>query len=158
MAEVSFYHLTQAPLDQALPKLLHMIYQRGLRTLVHGPAEAALARLDAQLWAFSETVFLPHACAKDAPEDAQQPLLLSKSRQNANEAEVLVLIDGARIDLQEVPKYTRVCLLFEDGQSTHLQEAREDWAALAQANVLATYWAQSEAGWVKKASRQPTGG
>jgi len=60
MAEVGFYHLTRAPLERALPRLLEKAREAGYRALVVAASEERVAALDALLWTYDPASFLAH--------------------------------------------------------------------------------------------------
>lgn len=150
MAEVLFYQLTERPLDQALPELLEKSLERGWRVLVRGTEAARLERLDTMLWTRRQEDFLPHGRAGGA-HDAAQPVLLTTTSENTNRAEILMLVDGARVELDEVSGFTRACVMFDGHDDQQLSAAREDWKAVSDAGMTAQYWAQDDGRWVKKA-------
>lgn len=150
MAEVFFYHLTERPLEQAMPELLEKTLQRGWRALVRGTQEPRLARLDALLWTRRDEDFMPHGMA-GGDHDAAQPILLTTGGANPNGADILMLVDGARVDLPEIDGFQRACVMFDGNDATQLDAARADWKLVADAGVNAQYWAQDGGRWVKKA-------
>lgn len=152
MAEVFFYHLTRSPLQQALPDLLERVLSRGWRALVRGVDEGRLRWLDDMLWQGRDDGFLPHGLAGGA-HDAEQPVLLATGAENPNKAEILLLVDGAKITPEQAQGYTRVCLMFDGNDPDAVQAARRDWKALTDAGIAAQYWAQEDGSWVKKAEK-----
>ncbi len=152
MAEVFFYHLTRSPLQQALPELLERVLSRGWRALVRGVDEGRLRWLDDMLWQGRDDGFLPHGMAGGA-YDSEQPVLLATGTENPNKAEILLLVDGAKITPEQAQDYTRVCLMFDGNDPDALQAARRDWKALTGAGIAAQYWAQEDGSWVKKAEK-----
>ena len=157
MADVLFYHLTQSPVEAALPPILAKTLERGWRALVRGTDGGRLRRLDEVLWTRSDSDFLPHGLA-GGDHDAAQPVLLSDSGDNANGAQVLVLIDGARVDPSAASGFERICLMFDAQDEGQLNAARADWKAVSGAGLPAQYWAQDGGRWVKKAEAGQTGG
>nr|WP_323776729.1 DNA polymerase III subunit chi [Amylibacter sp.] len=153
MAEVYFYHLTRSRLDQALPDLLEKVRAKPWRALVRGRAIEKLKQLDTALWQYKEDSFLAHGLI-GGNHDADQPILLTNQLDNANNAEILLLTDGAKTTPQEVALYTRVCLMFDGNTETELTAARTDWKALTDAGVPAQYWAQEDGRWTKKAEKK----
>jgi DNA polymerase III subunit chi len=152
MAEVLFYHLTRTPLEQTLPDLLEKSARKGWRVLVRGTDKTRLSRLDDRIWAYRDDSFVPHGLAGGA-HDAAQPVLLTDQPDNANQADVLMLVEGGRTDAAEAQGFTRVCLLFDGSDAQALASARADWTELTAAGLPAKYWAQEGDGWVQKASK-----
>lgn len=152
MAEVFFYHLTRSPLQQALPELLERVMSRGWRALVRGVDEDRMRWLDEVLWQGRGESFLAHGLAGGS-HDNLQPVLLSTDAKNRNQAEILLLVDGARITATEVADYTRVCLMFDGNDVDSVNAAREDWKMFTDAGIAAQYWAQEDGSWVKKAEK-----
>jgi DNA polymerase-3 subunit chi len=151
VAEVLFYHLTAIPLEQTLPELLEKSLARGWRVLVRAGSEAGLAALDRALWTWRDDAFLPHGTSTDAHPD-RQPVYLTLGDENRNRAEVLMLVDGARILPAEAPAFERICLLFDGGDEAAVAAAREDWRRVCAAGLPARYWAREQGRWVEKIS------
>lgn len=149
MAELWFYHLEQARVEDALPELLTKLQQRGGRALVVSEDEQRLSSLDAHLWTFREDSFLPHGQA-GGEYDAEQPVLLSTEPDNRNQASMLFCLDGA--DPGPVDPWERVVVMFEASDETSLARARALWAAQKKLGTLVSYWRQNDQGrWEKKA-------
>ena len=151
MTTASFYHLTSQPLEQALPRLLSTINDRGLRAIVRGTDVERIKRLDDRLWAFDDQAFLPHGVEQGTASDALQPVLLTTGTAQSSPAEVLLLVDGARVEVSELKAFSRVCVMFDGNDTGALQDARQDWKCVTESGVKAEYWAQDEGRWVKKA-------
>jgi len=148
VAEILFYHLTQTPLEQALPPMLQRSLERGWRVRVRGVDAERLDWLDRFLWTYEGAGFLPHGRA-GGEHDAHQPILLSEHAQNSNEATVLFMIDGA--EETDLAAYERVCLVFDGNDSEAVQGARGQWGAFKGAGYACKYWAQEGGRWVEKA-------
>ena len=148
MADIRFYHLTQSPLEQTLPGLLATSLSRGWRVLVQGGNDARLTFLDTHLWTTPEDSFLPHGLEGDG---SAQPIWLTSSAQNPGKANVLMLIDGARVSPERMAGFDTVALFFDGGDDSAVAKAREDWKAVVAAGLPAVYWAQENGVWVQKA-------
>lgn len=149
MGEAYFYHLTQAPLEVTLRVLLGKSLQAGWRVAVRGRTDAALVRLDDQLWLMPEDSFLPHARA-GGDHDAEQTVLLTTGAAG-NDPTCLVSVEGASIDPAEVSAMNRVMVLFDGHDEAALQTAREQWKALTSAGCAAKYWSEASGKWEMKA-------
>ena len=150
MAEVLFYHLTATPLDRTLPDLLEKSLARGWRVLLRCGTQEGLAALGCGLWGDRGHSFPAHGPAR-AAGPGPPPVLLTLGAENANAAEVLMLVEGARATVAEMSSFFRVCLLFDGGDAAAVEAARAVWREVAAAGLTAVYWAQEDARWVRKA-------
>jgi DNA polymerase-3 subunit chi len=149
MTEILFYHLTESKLEEALPALLEKSVERGWKVVVQTNAEARRDMLDAHLWTFRDDSFLPHG-TDEAPMADAQPVLLTATNENLNQASVRFVVDGA--DPPSLGDYTRVVFMFDGHDQLQLENARAQWKSLKGEGHALTYWQQSEEGrWVKKA-------
>lgn len=149
MAEVLFYHLTQSPLEAALPLILEKSLERGWRVQIRSGTPDRLDHLDRHLWTYRDEGFLPHG-REGGPHDDAQPILLTTSLGNPNSAEILMLIDGAPEPVEGMGGYERVCILFDGQDPDAVDAARVRWKEVTGAGLAATYWAQEGGRWVKK--------
>ena len=149
MAELWFYHLERAAVEDALPELLTRLLDRGGRAVVTSPDETRLETLDARLWTWREDSFLPHGRDSE-PHAPRQPVLLSDAPRNVNGASMLFCLDGA--DPEDLAGWERVVVMFEDADQAALAKARALWSSAKQDSVPVSYWRQSPEGrWEKKA-------
>lgn len=149
MAELWFYHLERASVDEALPELLTKLLARGGRAVVTSPEDSRLSHLESHLWTFRDDSFLPHGLS-DAPNPQAQPIVLSPEPDNLNQADMLFCLDGA--DPGPVEAWDRVVVMFEASDETALARARALWAAQKKSDIPISYWRQNEAGrWEKQA-------
>ena len=148
MTEINFYQLQQSPLEKTLPKLLEKIYDGKMKTVVLIENEEKLKEIDAQLWSYSQSSFLPHGCEKDGFEK-DHPIWLTTRLENPNDASVLVVIEG-----EEVKNFTsfQKCLnLFNGYDEGAVRRARQRWQSYRQQGHSLTYWFQDPKGaWQKK--------
>jgi len=149
MAEVVFYHLTETPLERALPPLLEKSLERGWRVRVRGSDAERLDFLDRHLWTMDDASFLPHGRA-GADHDTAQPILLTDKAENTNAANILMLIDGAEEPSDSYSSYDRVCLLFDGHDPEAVSATRSSWSALKDQGHNCKYWAQEGGRWVEK--------
>lgn len=149
MTEVLFYHLTESKLEDALPALLEKSVERGWSVVVQAREEARRDALDAHLWTFRDDSFLAHGTDAVAMPEAQ-PVLLTTTDANPNNASVRFLVDGA--ESPALDAYERVVFMFDGYDNAQLEGARAQWKSLKSAGHTLTYWQQSPEGrWVKKA-------
>lgn len=147
--EVLFYHLEHQPLERILPSLVERTLDRGWRAIVQTGTEERLEAVDLLLWTYREDSFLPHGTKRDgAPTD--QPVFLTTSEDNPNDAAVRFLIDGA--SLATFAGYLRVVLIFDGHDTAAVETARAQWKVAKGQGCTVTYWQQAAGGrWEKKA-------
>ncbi|MFK0163791.1 DNA polymerase III subunit chi [Rhizobium sp. NPDC090279] len=149
MTDVLFYHLTESKLEDALPPLIDKSVERGWLVAVQMREPARRDLLDNHLWIYREDSFLPHGTDEDEMAN-RQPVLLTVSTDNINNATVRFFIDGAEV--ADVGAYQRVVLMFDGYDQEQLESARAQWKRLKGEGHNLTYWQQTQEGrWEKKA-------
>lgn len=147
--EVWFYHLERTSLDAALPELLEKTLARSWRALVRSTEPERVDHLDGWLWTYRDDSFLPHGVDGE-PMSERQPVLITTSMANPNQADVLFLIDGA--EPGDISPYQRCILLFDGRDEAALGLARRRWSEFKGAGCEVSYWRQGEtSGWRKEA-------
>ena len=143
MTDVNFYQLASRPLDAVLPRLLEKAVAAGFRTVIRSADAGVLARLDAALWTYDAASFLPHAV--DGPHAAVQPVLLTAAPDDANAADLIVVVDGVLPG--DLAAYRRALYLFDGGDAAALDRARSHWRALRDRDdVTPVYWREGDGG------------
>lgn len=155
MPEIRFYHLTETPLEQALPVMLARTLDRGGRAVVRGSQIQRLAFLDTALWTRDEASFLPHGIDGD-PDPDRQPIWLTVGTEIPNQADTLFLIDGALASDDELSNISVTALLFDGHDPAAVEAARTEWRRATGEGLQAVYWAQEAGRWVKKAEAAAT--
>ncbi|MBB4570200.1 DNA polymerase III subunit chi [Rhizobium leucaenae] len=149
MTDVLFYHLTESKLEDALPPLIDKSFERGWQVAIQTREPARRDALDAHLWTYREDSFLPHGTDNGEMPD-KQPVLLTVSFGNPNNATVRFFIDGA--EASDVGNYQRVVFMFDGYDQEQLEGARAQWKKLKGEGHNLTYWQQTQDGrWEKKA-------
>ena len=150
MTEVLFYHLQGQKLEGVLPTLLEKSVERGWRVVVQSGIEERIEALDSLLWTYRDDSFLPHGTWREA-EAASQPVLLTVTDSNPNNAAVRFLIDGAPMP-EDPASYERIVLLFDGEDEEATARARQHWSDAKAKGLAATYWQPDERGrWQQKA-------
>jgi DNA polymerase III subunit chi len=152
--EIWFYHLQHQPLERALPALVEEFRAQGSRIVVQAASDERLDALDEALWTYSDASFLAHGRARDGDAD-RQPIYLTTSEDNPNQARLRLLVDGADVAAllaAEPSAYERVILIFDGNDTDQLENARAQWKCLKEQGFELTYWRQGERGrWEKRA-------
>lgn len=150
MAEIGFYHLTETPLEAALPVMLQRSLERGWRAELRVGDATLVDLLDEMLWTSRDDGFLPHGRAGD-PHEARQPILLTVEPAMGDPRAALFLVAGAAFDPSEAALRTRTALVFDGRDEDAVAAARDAWRAAVTATLPASYWAQEAGGrWVKR--------
>ncbi len=150
MVEVRFYHLTEVPLERALPVMLERTLDRGQRAVLRGGNLDRLRFLDGLLWTMDEAGFLPHGIEGD-PDPDQHPIWLTTSTDVPNGADVLFLVDGAAAQTSEIAGKETTAILFDGHDPVAVDAARQQWKDVTGAGLAAVYWAQGAGGrWEKR--------
>jgi len=145
MTRIDFYHLQKAPLEQVLPKLCEKAYATGKHIqILLGTAER-VEFINSLLWTYSEESFLPHGSKRDGfAED--QPIFISAEETNENNASLLILADGAQVDVEKLNTYERVLNIFDGNDETALNNARAYWKEIKTLGGELHYWQQNANG------------
>jgi len=149
MTEIRFYHLQKQSLDEVLPAILQKAFQMKKNIVVRMANDNEIERMNKHLWAFKPDVFLPHGSVKDGYAE-HQPIWLSSSSDNPNEAKILILTQG--MAEENLANYDLCCEMLDGQNETSISEARKRWKTYQDAGHDVTYWHQNENGsWAKKA-------
>ena len=149
MTEIGFYHLTKTPLPDALLRLLEKILASGKRVVVRTDSVERVDFLNSTLWTSDTASFLPHGTDKEG-NGPQQPIWLTTDFTNPNDAEVLILTEGA--DETAYEDYERCLEIFNGNDDKAVVAARERWKTYYDRGLSLTYWKQTESGRWEKAA------
>ena len=149
MTEVTFYHLTETPLDAALPTLVEKAVARQWRTVIQVPDEAACARIDGLLWEYEPVSFLPHG--RDGDDPADQPVYVTAGDANPNGGGLRFVVGGAEPPA-DLTGYDRVAIVFDGNDERLVAATRDQWRDLKSAGHRLVYFRQSPDGRWEKAA------
>lgn len=145
MTRFDFYHLQKTSLEQVLPKLCEKAYSTGKRIKILVGNEERVEFINSLLWTYNEESFLPHGSKKDGfAED--QPIFISSSEDNENNALLLILVDGAMVSLDILKDYERVLNIFDGNDEVALNNARDYWKMIKSSDGELHYWQQKDNG------------
>lgn len=151
MAQVLFYHITRSGVEDTARMLAERALANGWRVMLRGTDAGRLERLDEWLWLNPEEGFLPHGLA-GGEFDAEQPLLLGTGP-IANQAQALMLVDGAEPAGDEAAALERVWVLFDGQDSGAVNAARGLWKRVVAGGLPAQYWSEASGRWTKEAEK-----
>lgn len=142
--DVSFYQLLRTPLEKGLPKLIEKVYLTGLRANIICESIERVEALNTVLWTFSPGSFLPHGYQGDPK---RQPIWLSTSTQNVNDAHVAVVTNGVVL---KDDIYERCIDIFDGNNPQEVQAARDRYRDYSLLGCKITFWKQdSDGNWTK---------
>jgi DNA polymerase-3 subunit chi len=150
-AEIWFYHLESASVEETLPPLIEKCLDRGWRAQVLSPSSERLQALDSHLWTWKPNSWLPHQ-PPGAEDSHRSPIELSLSpideAKSVLAAEAVFLLDGA--SWTAIDGVARIFVLFDGRDPDNVTHARQQWRVAKEAGLLPTYWRQGEDGrWAK---------
>lgn len=145
MTRVDFYHLQRTPLEQVLPKLCEKAYATGKRIKILLGTEERVEFINSLLWTYQEESFLPHGSKRDGFVE-EQPIFISAAETNENKAALLILADGAMLDVAKLSEYERVLNIFDGNDEAALNNARAYWKEIKALNGEVHYWQQNALG------------
>ena len=152
MAELFVYRINQGErLEPVLPALLGACARRRWRVGIQTDTRERAEALDTWLWVFDEASFIGHGCAWE-DHAALQPVLLTDSEANVNNAEVrIVLGDVAFTGLAD---YRRVIRLFQAGDTPRRNAAAAEIEAARQSGFAVQIYIRSAEGKWQQAEDQ----
>ena len=145
MSRVDFYHLQKQTLEEVLPKLLEKAVTLHKNILIKVGNEERVEFLNAHLWTYDDTSFLPHGSKKDGFA-AEQPIWLTAGDDNPNKAELLFLVDGAQAEIGELENFSRVFNVFDGNSVEAVEQARRFWKEIKASGNECFYWKQDAGG------------
>lgn len=149
MSEVWFFHLDKQPLEHVLPRIVGSSLARGWRMVIETAMPERIAKISEMLWASEDVAFLPHGFEGE-PTPERQPVWLTATSDNPNNAQVRVLLDGAKPG--DISNLVRAVLMFDGNDLNAIEQAREEWKIQKSAGHDISYWKQDENGkWVNQA-------
>lgn len=150
MTETWFYHLERRALEDVLPNLIERSLGNGWRALIRCDSAERAEALDNLLWTYDDASFLAHAQQGDG-DSAQQPVLITVEDGNANAANVMFLVGGAKPPAWDsIGDLTRLVLMFDGRDAQMLGAARASWKDAKAAGHDVTYWKEMPSGKFEK--------
>lgn len=147
-----FYHLERTTLEQAVGPLLEKCLERGWRVLAISGRPERRAALDEALWTYADGSFLPHGRVEaEGLEPADQPVLISDTINNLNDAAACLLMDG--VDLPTDAPFERCMVMFDGGDAATRNLARQQFRTAKEAGQTVRYFQQTGRGGWKEAGK-----
>ena len=150
MTEIRFYHLTKKTLEEALPDLLGKALENNKRIVLKLDNADKIPPMSKHLWVCRRNGFFPHGISGDGNEDIHPIWLTASDNDNPNNADMLVLAEGASDSA--ISDYDLVCEMFNGRDNAQTEEARKRWKNYKDEGHELVYFQQDEKGsWQKKA-------
>ena len=122
MTQVSFYNLIRDTLESVLPKILEKAMDNDIRALIITASDERSQSLDEALWAYDADSFLPHGRSNDSFAQ-DQPILITNSLDNKNDASLLVIVDG--VDVPNISEFDRCIEIFYAEEASKVDFAKD---------------------------------
>ena len=91
--EINFYQVDEG-IIKALAPLLIKVLDEKKKAVVFCGSENLVKEMDASLWSYGRSKFIPHVTVFDADFDMnRQPILITNKEENLNKADYLVFLD-----------------------------------------------------------------
>lgn len=147
--QISFYHLSQTNLEEALPKLLEKVLDTNGKAIVLCNDDGKVKIIDGLLWSVGGKRFIPHATANDNDIE-HNPIYVTAEATNPIDANFLVDLkfDGET----HYKDFQRTLLVFSGSSEAELNYARGLWKKLKDdSSYELKYYQQNEkGGWEEK--------
>lgn len=148
MTEIRFYHIQKKSAEATVSDLAERALTRGHKILIRLRDEAETNRLNDFLWTHKPESFLPHGIEGEGNEELQ-PVLLTTTNSNLNNADTVFLMPGA--ESTGIETFKLVCDILDGRDEDQIAAGRSryrDWKAQGYA---ISYWQQDDAGkWEQK--------
>ncbi len=138
---IDFYHLTTKMIEQVLPVLMEKSLALG-KVLMRVPNAETAEYFDKFLWSYNDEGWIPHSL-KDFPEASRQPLLITDTDDNLNNAVILFAVSSVHIDIKKLienKEFERVLVVFSDADLPAKEAARSLWSTASELECEHNYW------------------
>ena len=88
---------------------------------------------------------MPHGSKRDGFAE-EQPIFISADETNENNAVLLILADGAQLDVTKLDAYERILNIFDGNDEIALNNARAYWKEIKALGGELHYWQQNANG------------
>lgn len=140
--QINFYQ-TDDLLHKAIAPILMKILEEKKRAVIYCPDAKLLNQIDEGLWSFSKTKFIPHGSKNDDIDPKLQPVLLTVSEENLNQADYLIMFDKISDDFGK--KFEKVFYFFNNDS---LQKSKELWRHYKSQTATLNFYKKEQDKWV----------
>ena len=149
MTSFEFYNYSDHNFVSTLTDIITKIYESNKSIVVRTTTDTNMNYLDSLLWNFNPASFIPHAKSGDATS-SETPVYLTTGKEVANNAKVLILVNGAQFFLKEVDSFNQVIVIFCKKDPESINEARNIWQIIKCEEFNKQYWLQNGTSWIEK--------
>ena len=142
--EINFYQVDDI-LYKSIAPLLLKVLEENKKALIFCQSEAQVAEIDAGLWSFSKTKFLPHGTKADKLKPLEQPVFITIEPSNFNQSQYLLMFGEAEESF--LKQFEKIFYFFSSGNAA---DARALWKKYKPKSSALNFYKKEDGGWVKK--------
>ncbi len=141
--EINFYQVDDI-LYKSIAPLLIKVLDENKKALIFCQDEKQITEINDGLWSFSKTKFVPHGTKADKIEHSLQPIFITDTQENYNQAGYLIML----LEVEEIflKQFDKIFYFFGSG---NIADARKLWAKYKKQSFALNFYKKDESGWVK---------
>jgi DNA polymerase III subunit chi len=113
-SEINFYQVDETIIKAMAPLLIKVLEEKK-KALVYCANQEKVKEMDAALWTYGRSKFIPHITNLDKEFSFQrQPILITDKEENLNKADYLVFLDEPSEAF--ISSFSRVFYFYEEGK------------------------------------------
>ncbi len=141
--EINFYQVDDI-IYKSIAPLLIKVLDENKKALIVSEHEAQTLEIDAGLWSFSKTKFVPHGTKDDKLDHSLQPVFITHTQENFNKADYLIKL--CEVDEKFLKQFGKVFYFFGTG---NLPDARKLWTKYKKQSYALNFYKKNDGAWVK---------
>lgn len=123
--EINFYQVDETIIKSLAPLLIKVLDEKK-KALVFCADQKQIAEIDASLWTYGRSKFIPHVTISDKEfKMKRQPILITDKEENTNEADYLVFLSEPSEVF--ISKFARVFYFYEEGKFAAKVKAKNSY-------------------------------
>lgn len=140
--QINFYQ-TNDILHKSIAPILLKILEEKKRALIFCTNAELLEQIDAGLWSFSKTKFVPHGTKNDEFKEEDQPILITADPENKNNSDYLIILDKAEDDF--IKSFEKTFYFFGEH---NLKESKKLWKEYKEKAANLNFYKKEKDKWV----------
>jgi len=126
--EINFYQVDETIIKSLAPLLLKVLEEKK-KALIFCANQKQIAEIDASLWSYGRSKFIPHITIYDKDFVMErQPILITDKEENTNKADYLVFLDEPSEAF--ISSFSRVFYFYEEGKNTAKSKPKNSYKKL----------------------------